>query len=183
MNLGKIKELGDLENELSKLRKTYNDRFESKKIKAIDHVHYGFKEFFKNNDFNIREIDREIEAVYGNTKIIITKANYKDSYIGAYSVWHLNCSVGKAKYRIVLNELNHYPKIRTSVCFPKELTEEEKHDEEIRKAKENLEGMKKRLDEIDTVKWGYGLIKEDENTNEKYPQFESIEELLNSIFE
>lgn len=183
MNLGKIKELGDLENELSSLGKIYRDKFENKKIKAINHVHDGFKEFFKKNNFNITETDREIEAVYGHTKIMITKANYKDSYMGAYSVWQLNCSVDKSKYRILLNELNHYPTIKSSISYPRELTEEEKQDKEIKEAKENLENMKKRLGEIDTVKWGYGLIKEDEDKNRKYPQFESIGELLNSIFE
>ncbi|BDR81004.1 hypothetical protein [Clostridium tetani] len=183
MNLGKIKELGNLENELSVLGKKYNDMFTNRKIKAVDHVHDGFKSFFKNNNFDIRETDREIEAVYGNTKIIITKANYKDSYFGAYSVWHLNYLVDKVKYRIMLNELNYYPTIRTSVSFPKELTDEEKQDEKIRKVKEDLEDMKKRLDEFDTIKWGYGLIKEDGNINRESPQFESIDELLKSIFE
>lgn len=183
MNLEKIKELEDIRKESSKLGEQYSNLFKQKKNRYVINAHDDFKTFFKEKGFNIRENDYEIEAMYGQAKIKMKKANLEENYIGAYSVWEIECFIDKSKYRVLLNKLNHYPTIKTSISTYKKLTEEEKLNKEIQEAKENLENTKKRISEFDAVKFGYGVICEgDRISDNKYPQFESMEELLGSIF-
>jgi len=66
---------------------------------------------------------------------------------------------------------------------PKTLSEDEKLDKEIEQIKEFIVKKKKDIEEFDTIKLGYGLINEnDENSDDRYPKFESMKELLESIF-
>lgn len=64
-----------------------------------------------------------------------------------------------------------------------ELSEDEKLDKKIEDTKESIIKKKTAIEEFDTVKLGYGLIDENNNnSNNQYPQFESMKELLESIF-
>ncbi|MBN1045462.1 hypothetical protein DVW08_08835 [Clostridium botulinum] len=183
MNLGKIKELEDAKKEAQEYGSIYNSLFKKKKHNYIVNAYNDFKVFFKEKGFTIQENDYELEAIYGESKIRITIPNEEDCYIGAYSVWKLQCSIDKSKYRILLNELHHYPTIRTSIGVSSTLSEEEKINRELNKIKEKIQETKNNIDKFDDVKFGYGLINENEqNTNSKYPQFESMKELLENIF-
>lgn len=103
--------------------------------------------------------------------------------MGCYAVWHMECTTNKAKYRIPLNTLGRYPHMSVSYGSSKELSEDEKLDKEIEQTKESIVKKKKDIEEFDTVKLGYGLINEDDkSSNDRYPQFESMKELLESIF-
>lgn len=184
MNLQKLKELENLREELRKYSSEYEKLFNEKIHNYIINVYDDFISFFKEQGFKINDGSRELEAFYGNTKIKIDKYNEEgEGYIGYYAVWHMTCSISNSKYRIVLNKLGKYPHISVSYGASKELSEDEKLDKNIKDTKEAIIKKKKDIEEFDTVKLGYGLIDENnKNSNHQYPQFESMKELLESIF-
>lgn len=183
MNLQKIKELEKLKEELRKYGAEYEKLSTKRRHDYIVAAHDGFISFFREQGFTINEGAKEIEAFYGSTKIKIDKYNEEEEYMGYYAVWNMTCSINKSKYRILLNTLGHYPHVITSYGSSKELSEDEKIDKDIEKTKEAITKRKNELEEFNTVKLGYGLINENDKTsNNRYPQFESMKELLESIF-
>lgn len=184
MNLQKIKELESLKEELKKYGSEYEKLSDVKRHNYIIKVYDDFISFFKEQGFKINDGPRELEASYGSTKIKIDKYNEEEWYMGCYAVWHMTCSTNKSKYRIVLNTLGRYPHMNISFGgISNELSEDEKLDKKIEDTKESIIKKKTAIEEFDTVKLGYGLIDENNNnSNNQYPQFESMKELLESIF-
>lgn len=183
MNLGKIKELEDLKKDFQKYSSEYNNLSNKRRRNYIVAVYKDFIDFFKAQGFTISDGSKEIEAVYGSTKIKIDKYNEDEWYMGCYAVWHIECMTNKSKYRILLNKLGKYPTVNVTYGSSKILSEDEKLDKEIEQIKESIAKTKKDIEEFDSVKLGYGLINEDDKSlNDKYPQFETMKELLESIF-
>ena len=185
MNLQKIKELESLKEELKKYGSEYEKLSDERTHNYIINVYDDFISFFKEQGFKINNGAKEIEASYGNTKISIDKYNEEgEGYIGFYAVWHMTCSANNSKYRIVLNTLGRYPHMNISFGgISNELSEDEKLDKKIEDTKESIIKKKTAIEEFDTVTLGYGLIDENNNnSNNQYPQFESMKELLESIF-
>lgn len=184
MNLQKIKELESLKEELKKYGSEYEKLSDVKRHNYIIKVYDDFISFFKEQGFKINDGPKELEASYGNTKIKIDKYNEEEWYMGCYAVWHMTCSTNKSKYRILLNTLGRYPHMSMSFgSISNELSEDEKLDKKIEDTKESIIKKKTDIEEFDTVKLGYGLIDENNNnSNNQYPQFESMKELLESIF-
>lgn len=183
MNLQKIKELENLREELRKYGSQYEKLSNERRHNYIISVYDDFVSFFKEQGFKINDGPRELEASYGSTKVKIDKYNEEEWYMGCYAVWHMTCSTNKVKYRIVLNTLGKYSHMSMSYSNSKKLSEDEKLDKNIEDTKEAIIKKKKAIEEFDTVKLGYGLIDENnKNSNHQYPQFESMKELLESIF-
>ncbi|ACD21927.1 hypothetical protein FDE76_15330 [Clostridium botulinum] len=184
MNLQKIKELENLKEELRQYGSKYENLSNERRHNYIVAAHNDFISFFKAKGFTINDRSKEIEAVYGSAKIKIDKYDEEEWYVGCYAVWNMSCKINKSKYRILLNKLGKYPTLSATYGGSKELSEDEKLDKDIELTKESIIKKKKDIEEFDTVKLGYGLINENEqNTDSKYPQFESMKKLLENIFE
>lgn len=183
MNLQKIKELEELKKELQRYGSEYEGLSNKRRHDYIIAAYNDFVDFFKEQGFSISDKSEEIEASYGSTIIKIDKYNEEEWYIGCYAVWHMKCTANNSKYRILLNRLGKYPTLSTTYRSSKTLSEDEKIDKEIEQIKEYIVKKQKEIEEFNTVKLGYGLINEDDkSSNDKYPQFESMKELLESIF-
>jgi len=188
MNLEKLKTLEDLKILQAQLSKDITTSIRAEKSRALNKAKADFSSFFIPKGFQIIDHGTGLTANYGQQNVTISIPPVETSFLGAYSVIDLILTGRVRKnYTIVLNELGSKSGISSRVrLLPN--NEEERLDLEIEDAKEEVEDLKKRKDNISRFKLGFRVFDKDEAQRNPYvktadtKQFSDISELLASIF-
>lgn len=196
MDINKIKELEDIKIELQKQNIEFCNLVDIKKKNYNESVFNDFQQFFKSKDFIIRKQENELEAKYGDDfKIKIKKDKYEESYKenSLYSIWKLNVSMDKyiTEYNILLGEPKEvavtYPEKKMSFD-EREYFSDDMLNSLIKDKKEQLENIKKRIENFRESKWGFNFrykshknAEHAEHAYSKY-EFETMTGLLGNMF-
>lgn len=198
MNLKKAQELEQLKSETDSLWEKVKQKRHQLKTKTLDMACRDFRNFFKSEGFTITEREvkdtfsranfvKEIVAVYGSMKMVLSVPEYETAFLGAYSFLQLDIHGNFDKQcTIAINRIGAKGGVTVS-HVPK--TEEGKLDKEIQEAKERKEGLANELKNFDKAELGFRISKVEQNSrvieDKELPtkqEFFSLKDLLAAVF-
>lgn len=188
MNLDKIKELEDIKKELNECNKIYNDLITKRNNEYYEHAKEDFKNFFTEKGFKINGYQEELEVVYGDTKIKMSKVVSKDNYLNLHLLFNIKNLINEYnnEYEVLLGRLNNpFPitmqdnnkYIKNAMIITEEILNVEIKNE-IRK----LEEAKQENKSFNAVGWGYSFKLTNERINDQKCEYKTFREVLENIF-